>query len=781
LLHVDTARLSAPRVDVPGRTVALDEITIAGVDAEARQAADGSLHLLGLRTVAATTVPAPVVAENPQQTTVVVANAPPPTTGPTDVSAIVAARRSILPLITLEKLNIDLRRLALVNESQTNAEPLALCDLKLRNLKRIELLGENPSANPPIELDLSGRIDPLVKNLAVKTIAAPLAPQATLDIDVTVTGISGEGLTRILPELANQLDGKSLSDGRFAMKLEGSARFEKKSPTEPDFTKPFDAAFQLRDVAFRNGDDPAILAGVEEVRAEAIRMNPANGNVVVRALEVSRPQGRVLRDAEGIHVLGLVIKTPAPTTAPTTGPSERGVVVVAEAPPAPAQKPASEIRIDKLVVSGIDFLVEDHTAEPGLIVPLNTLEFEARDLSNLVMFENRPVRFNIIAGTGKVPLAGGRQSTLFSEFAANGQLALHPQPTGYVHSALSGFELVALTGYAKQNKVELGGGVLDNTLDLRLPGDGSIDARTRTSFTDLKISEPPEGPIRKNLKLPAPLETVILVLQDQNGTITAPLHVPIKQGEIGTGVVAASAVGAFGQIVTTAIASSPLKVTGTVTSMLGMKKEPGGAQPATGVDFASGADESMQLTGNLEPLLAQLRRNARMQVTLHHELGRDDVARCARLANPSPGEAAVLAARLRERKLLLQSLRRDAVARAGAVLASSIEPDTIAHAVRPLRVIDRELANTEESLDGLYDLLRPGAERQADRRTRAACIALGEARLDAVRDSLLAAAEKTPTEFPNLSERIKLARPQAAAAVDTGQGRVVAVIMPRHK
>jgi len=43
------------------------------------------------------------------------------------------------------------------------------------------------------------------------------------------------------------------------------------------------------------------------------------------------------------------------------------------------------------------------------------------------------------------------------------------------------------------------------------------------------------------------------------------------------------------------------------------------------------------------------------------------------------------------------------------------------------------------SLDQLYDLLRPGAETQADRRTRAASLEIGRQRLAAVRVALLIA------------------------------------------
>src|SRR5205085_216583 len=109
-----------------------------------------------------------------------------------------------------------------------------------------------------------------------------------------------------------------------------------------------------------------------------------------------------------------------------------------------------------------------------------------------------------------------------------------------------------------------------------------------------------------------------------------------------------------------------------VTSLIGIKKEePKGAQTAAEVAFAAGAAESSDLSAQIEALLKKLRQSSTQEVTLRHELGSDDLARCARRANPDPQEAAALAARLRDRKLALQQTRQEVVGRARAVLASS--------------------------------------------------------------------------------------------------------------
>ena len=50
-----------------------------------------------------------------------------------------------------------------------------------------------------------------------------------------------------------------------------------------------------------------------------------------------------------------------------------------------------------------------------------------------------------------------------------------------------------------------------------------------------------------------------------------------------------------------------------------------------------------------------------------------------------------------------------------------------------LQSVNQQLADVEDAFDELYDLLRPGADRLAGRRTRSALLELADARLAAVR------------------------------------------------
>ncbi len=137
-------------------------------------------------------------------------------------------------------------------------------------------------------------------------------------------------------------------------------------------------------------------------------------------------------------------------------------------------------------------------------------------------------------------------------------------------------------------------------------------------------------------------------------------------------------------------------------------------------------------------------------------------------ANPTPADAAGLASQLRQRKLDLQRLRIDLAARARGELGAGSEAG-VATAAR-VRGIDRELAQTETALDNLYELLRPGAERQKDRRTRAACLAIAEDRIATVKAIILSSGIK------GIDKRVKDVKVKFNP--DSTAGKVTVTVVP---
>jgi hypothetical protein len=238
------------------------------------------------------------------------------------------------------------------------------------------------------------------------------------------------------------------------------------------------------------------------------------------------------------------------------------------------------------------------------------------------------------------------------------------------------------------------------------------------------------------------------------------------------GDLALAATGAVASVVATAVATTPLKASDTVLAIFGNEKLPKDEQPIT-LTFDP-ADQSLSEAdvSKLSALLARAQDDSTLELTLHHELGGGDAARAAVLANPSEADCIYLAHRLRLKKLSLLSARDAAAALARAQLASGFGPDAGA-AIQRVRDIDLALATTEDALDEVYDRLRPGADRQADRRTRAACLQIGQDRLLTVREALLA------SEIIGLDQRIKTTH--ATFSPDAGGGGGEVVITLTHK
>jgi hypothetical protein len=204
-----------------------------------------------------------------------------------------------------------------------------------------------------------------------------------------------------------------------------------------------------------------------------------------------------------------------------------------------------------------------------------------------------------------------------------------------------------------------------------------------------------------------------------------------------------------------AITNAPLKAANDVTSFLGFAGGKKTAQSNTvAIPFQAGSisfDVASQET--LRNILKQMTDDSSLTATVTHQLGAGDVAKAAELANPSTEQCDALQQQLRSRKAELLHLRADTAGRARAQLMS-LGAAGAAPAMRQLSAIDRELAGVEDSLDQVCDLLRPGAEKQAERRTRTAALQIASLRLAKVRAALLASG------LPQIAERVKVVAPR---------------------
>jgi hypothetical protein len=763
LLQFDSFHLKAPRLDPEAKVVSIDDVTLNGLETSVRKTTAGT-DLLGVELVSAPQSPASPSAATtePSAPTVsapVMAASQP---GNQEILRQIAAERGKFPLVKLQKLDLNTRKITVFDETNAAAMPLVVSNLEVRNVKPIALLGRDPEANPQTEIQITGGIDPVADHFAVDINATPFARQKAIGVDLTVSGIRGAGLTAIAPQLASKIDGQGMTNGQFQTSLLATLKLQTNLPTDFDFSHGGKLDFSLTKTAFRDPPGGPVLAGVGEIHSDGILLSPNLSEVEFKELEIDNLTARAERKHDGLHVLGLVVKTP--TTRASTAPSSPARTAQAAVVDPPA---SSAIKIDRLLVSGIDCRIEDQTCDPPALIPINGLDVEVQNLSSQPKADDKPVRFNLLASADKVPLPGreadeNANRELFSQIAGSGVVSLYPNLKGWTKLSLSGFELLGVRGLAHEEKITVGGGTFDGDVDLRFAGDGTIDTSTRLVLTDLSLSEPPNGFISHNLRLPASLDVVIAALQDQDGSITIPLNISIEQGQLNMASVAGAGVGALAEIITTAIASTPLKLAGL---LLGTKQIE--AEPPIKIFFpAAYSDLGPDQFAQVKALAVRLQKDDSLRVTLRSDAGRDDVWLASQRVNPGVENAVVLADALSRRRDALLAARLDATSQVRALLAST-DTDDAARAIERLRTINRQLAFTENAMDYAYDLLRPGADRQAMRRTRAATLAIARARIETIRQFLIGSGRHALDP-----SRISLANPQFVESPENQDGTV---------
>jgi hypothetical protein len=759
LFSLDGVRVIVPRIDLPDHGVAVDEISVTGVQTRAERTASGELACMGLllgeKTAAATpaTMPttAPTVAVTPAP-----ASPPPPTTGPS-VQELIAASHRVLPNITVEKLDLNVSKFTATDLARPDSAPVVVSDLHLRNVGRIDWLGKGAAGKPPTHLQFTCKASPLVERVLVDILVAPFAKQPTLAVDFSATGIHGDGLTKLVPEIQKRIDGTGMNDGTASGHLDVEAKLDRQSPIDFDVSRGFDLTFDLSKVQYRAEPGKDVLAGVDDVRSESIRIAPADSIVHFKTVEIDKPIGLITQDKQGIHLMGWVYKLPTPTTQPTV-PATQSVVFTkasstAAAPPqtvaaAPAPIARGEVRIDKLLISGLDFRVIDTTVNPPLVIPLNGLDVEVRNISSRSPYEDKPIRFSAIVNADKVKLRkhGGRPTDLedrdlFSQITANGEVSLYPKLHGWAKTSVSSLDLAALQGPAKEFGEDLSAGVYDSTVDLRFDPSGAIAVNSKFVLTDLSLSEPPNGLIYRTLHLPAPLDVAIGAVEGADGSISLPLDVaftpdPKHPENLPYTELGLAAAGGVSSVIVTALAAAPIKAVNDVGGIFGASTTRPAADITTTVPFAPGsASVGAAQYSAVVPLLKKLREDPSLTLTVRQQLGDGDVKLAAIRANPSAEQCKNLEQQLRSRKAELLQLRATAAGQARAQLAALGSSGSEA-ALNHLRAIDRELANTEQSLDQLGELLRPGADRLTERRTRTAALQLAADRLSAMQTVL---------------------------------------------
>ncbi|MCB9897681.1 MAG: DUF748 domain-containing protein [Planctomycetes bacterium] len=724
----------------------------------------------------------------------------PPANAPA-TSSDLAGLEPLLPDVRLGALEVQVARVTVTDRNTPDATPLEVRDLSLALSEPFTLDGAEPEQSSPLAFTLGGSAAPLLGALRLDARAQPFAADPSVELTFDLEGLRGAGITEAFPALAETLDGSQLEDGRFHAALELHLGGNRRNALDFVPASGLSAELRLSDVAFRDGPDGEVLLGLDELRVEADRILPRRNLVQLGRVEVLRPVARIEKSPEATTVLDLRLlparppvhggsastldgEMPAHVGAAAGAPTAAGTGV--SAAPADAETAAAggagvpaetplDLRVDELSMSGLDVRYTDTSTYPPLDLPLNDLELLVRGFSTAALSDGSPIKFHLFLGFGTVDdwrtgKPGKAELRPVGEFLVDGRLGLGAHPTGWTKVRLDGVSLPAFAGPARASGVELQDGVLDARAEVRFLDDGSVDTRSEFVFTDLDMSEPDDGPITKWLLLPAPLDTVIFLLRDETGAIHIPLNLALERGQLSLTEITSVATATLGRLIANAVASSPFRVVSTVGDvgmgiggLLGLVDEDEAATPEPPQQIAyPGASLVLSEAGEatLDTLVERLRDEDDLTVVLHHEMGRADLDEAALRANPPTSDAQAIATGLRQRKLELLEERAQTAARARTASLARMDSEQRGLG-RALVEIDRELGLLELSLDHVLDLLRPGAERRAARRTREAALAVAALRLAEVRARLLEAADgDDPEELQAMGERVRVQRPR---------------------
>jgi len=725
---LESARLEARRLDPAQGALELGAVRASGASVSVRREADGSVRALGLALAPAARRAAP--AETAQA---------PSETGPDEARAAPSAppafeRIALAEGIVLEGARFVFRDAAL----GADARPLA-GSLELELAGPCVIVDAEPQGLPALEWRAAGALDGLVASWEVAGHVAPFAAEPTFDAALEASGVRTAGLVEIAPALAGRVTGE-VEDGHVAGRLAGTLAVRRARANDLGLSRPFGAELRLEDLAFRDAPGGVVLAGVDGVALEIERVDPKQNRVLVETLDVATPRASLRRSGTKLHVLGLAVELEPPAGAPGDAPagaprdaarsdagkageaSEALPVEAAARERGPEGSGSAELRIEEIVVSGIDVELLDDTGDPALRIPLNGLDAQVKRFTTRAFQENRPIQFSAYLES-----AGTRP--VFEEISAAGRVAFFPQPSGWAQLSLTGLELPAFAGVAATEELEIGDGALDASVRARLAGERGIRVDATLEFTDLDVDEPEGGPVQRALALPMMLDSALFLTRDADGGHRFSAGFRLDEGGIGGGQIARAATRAFAEVLARALASAPMRLVGGIVPGSGEREE----EPERTWELAF-APGSTELDAGSRAALAEiawlLSAQPAFVALLRHELSADDVARAESLANPSPQACLELARGLRQEKAELARRRAEVAAEAQALYA--VGAGGAREASATLRALERDLASIEDGLDHVLDIVRSDAPRRRAKRTRATCREIAELRLAGV-------------------------------------------------
>ena len=381
-------------------------------------------------------------------------NSKPPITGPKPATKPATGTFSILPtqlpLITLTRLDLHAKDIELTGLLPGN-HPVNVTAVDLLNTAPISCLGTAPARSAAIALQLTAKVNGMARNVNMAYHFKPFANNPRGKLHVVISGIRGAGLAQEFPALAKHFNVNTLTNGQFSADGALQLQMDRRSPIAFNFHRQFMASVNISHVAFAAEPHGPILAGVAEVDAEKINVQPSRSAITIALLNIRTPVFRLTHDAAGLHILGMTLKSAsgnspasAPKASQSTAPKTKINVTIktVQAHRAPAGKPTvpavtgkhpanietvmkvsikkpatlqpparrvvvshpqlPTILIKRLIVSGIHAQYIDRTTTPNICIPLTALEAQVLNLGTVPWMKHIPVRFNVIAYAGAV-------------------------------------------------------------------------------------------------------------------------------------------------------------------------------------------------------------------------------------------------------------------------------------------------------------------------------------------------------------------------------------------
>lgn len=495
-----------------------------------------------------------------------------------------------------------------------------------------------------------------------------------------------------------------------------------------------------------------LLAGLDALHVDGLLRDPASANTLIEELRITQPRLRLQRDDRGWTIAGLRF---VPNAAPDPD------AVASELPQPSAESPspkAPEWAIARTTIEGCDFVLD----EGDLRLALQELDLELGRISTTLWAEDRPLAFHgsvggssiavpkvhrsgsllhLVAQAGGKLLSGGDEALVteerpwVDELSVRGRLRFFPDLQGWTQIEVASLELLALRSLALRQGIDIGDGSLDSSIRLRFLGTQGMTLASDNVFTNLSLSEPSGGPISSLLRLPAPLDTVLFLLKNEADEHRIPVRVKIGPEGMHPQELTSAVISAISGVITRAVASSPFRVLGSVTAMLGISSEP--ALAAQALSFPAGSVEwDPAGEKQFQNLVTRWKDDERRRFVLSSSLSAADIEFARVRANPSVPDALALSQRLRQRKQELMRSRTELLTRIKVDLATARTSEAES-ARQDLVRVDSELGSVELALDQMLERLEPGDERRNENRAKRFCLALSRERVANIRQRLL--------------------------------------------